>query len=152
MARAYGAELRERVPPACERGGLSRARVAALLGVGEGTPCRRRRTWRVGGRREPGPHAGGPAPRPDAAAPGRLEEPAAESNDRTLAEYATGLRERAGVAASGPTVCRALKKLGLAREKDASGRGAGPAGAGRGPGRVAGRVGRHRAAAARLPR
>jgi transposase len=152
MARAYTAELRERVLLACERGGLSRARVAALFGVGESTLYRWQQTWRVEGRREPRPHAGGPAPRLDAAARERLEEPVAEGNDRTLAEYATGLRERAGVAASGPTVCRALKKLGLAREKDASGRGAGPAGAGRGPGRVAGRVGRHRAAAARLPR
>jgi transposase len=37
MARAYTAELRDRVPRACEHGGLSRVRVAALFGVGEST-------------------------------------------------------------------------------------------------------------------
>jgi hypothetical protein len=41
----------------------------------------------------------------------------AEANDLSLAEYATKLQERAGVTASGPTVSRALKKLGLRRKK-----------------------------------
>src|SRR4051812_4774573 len=49
MARAYTADLRERVPLACERGGLSRAGVAALSGVGESTLARRRQTSRTGG-------------------------------------------------------------------------------------------------------
>ena len=151
MSRAYTAELRERVLRACERGGLSRARVAALFGVGESTLYRWRQTWQTEGRREPRPHAGGPAPRLDEAALDRLKELVAEGNDRTLAEYAAALRERAGVAASGPTVCRALRKLGLTRKKDAAGRGAGPARAGRGPRRVAGRAGRDRAAAPGVP-
>src|SRR3954470_17859168 len=142
MARAYTAELRDRVLRACERGGLSRARVAALFGVGESTLYRWRQTWRSEGRREARPHAGGPAPRLDEAALDRLKELVAEANDRTLAEYAASLRERAGVEASGPTVCRALGKPGLTRKKGAAGRGAGPARAGRGPGRVAGRAGR----------
>src|SRR3954447_413625 len=117
MARAYTAELRDRVLRACERGGLSRARVAALFGVGESTLYRWRRTWRVEGRREAKPHAGGPAPRLGGAALDALKGLVTEGNDRTLAEYAAGLRERAGVEASGPTVCRALRKLGLARKK-----------------------------------
>jgi transposase len=152
MARPYTADLRERVLLACERGGLSRSRIADLFGVGESTLYRWRQAWRTEGRREAKPHRGGPAPRLDAAALDRLKELVAASNDRTLAEYAAGLGERAGVAASGPTVCRALRKLGLTRKKDAAGRGAGPARAGRGPDRVAGRAGADRAAAARLPR
>jgi len=141
MARPYAADLRDRVLLACERGGLSRSRVAELFGVGESTLYRWRQAWRAEGRREAKPPAGGPAPRLDEAALGRLEELVVESNDRTLAEYAASLRERAGVEASGPTVCRALKKLALTRKKDAARRRAGPTRAGRGPGGVAGRAG-----------
>ncbi len=117
MARPYTAELRERVLLACERGGLSRASIAALFRVGESTVYRWQRTWRTEGRREAKPHAGGPAPRLGATALDELEELVAESNDRTLAEYAAGLLERTGVAASGPTICRALRKLDLRRKK-----------------------------------
>ena len=152
MARAYTAELRERVLLACERGGLGRASVAVLFGVGESTLCRRRQAWRTEGRREAKPHAGGPAPRLDATALEALEALVAEGNDRTLAEYAAGLFERAGVKASGATVCRALKKLGLPRKKGAARRGAGPAGCRGGASRLAGRAGRGRAAAPRFPR
>ena len=52
MARACTAELRERVLPARERGGPSRAPIAAgLLGVGEGTLRRWRQARRTEGRR-----------------------------------------------------------------------------------------------------
>jgi transposase len=152
MARACTAELRDRVLRACERGGLSRARVAALFGVGESTLYRWRRTWQVEGRREAKPHAGGPAPRLGGAALDALKGLVTEGNDRTLAEYAAGLRERAGVEASGPTVCRALRKLGLARKKDAAGRGAGSGGRHPRAGRVDGRAGRGGAAAPCVPR
>ena len=141
MARPYAADLRDRVLLACERGGLSRSRIAGLLGVGEGTVYRWRQTWRAEGRREAKPHAGGPAPRLDEAALDKPKEPVAGRNDRTLAEHAAGPAERAGVEASGPTVCRALKKLALTRKKDAARRRAGPTRAGRGPGGVAGRAG-----------
>jgi transposase len=151
MARAYTAELRERVLLASERGGLSRGAIARLFGVGESTLYRWRQTWRTEGRREARPHAGGPAPRLDEAALDTLKELVAEANDRTLVEYAAGLFERTEVKASGPTVCRALKKLGLARKKGAARRGAGAAGAGRGAGRVAGRAGRDRAPAPGVP-
>jgi transposase len=143
MARAYTAELRERVLLACERGGLSRASVAGLFGVGESTLYRWRQAWRAEGRREAKPHGGGPAPRLGEAALDRLGELVAESNDRTLAEYAAGLLERAGVKASGPTVCRALKKLGLPRKKDAARGRAGPARSRPGAIGLAGRAGQH---------
>src|SRR3982750_3229366 len=140
MARAYTAELRERVLLACERGGLSRSTIAKLFGVGESTLYRWRQTWRTEGRREARPHAGGPAPRLDEAALDTLKELVAGDNDRTLAEYAASLREFAGVEASGPTVCRALRKLGLTRKKartaKLAGAGAARAGRGRRPGRA----------------
>jgi len=152
MGRAYTAELRERVLLACERGGLSRSRIAGLLGVGESTVYRWQQTWRAEGRRAAKPHAGGPAPRLDEAALDKLKELVAERNDRTLAEYAAGLAERAGVTASAPTVCRALKTLGLTRKKDAARGRAGPARPRPGAGGMAGRAGRHRAGAPRVPR
>ena len=68
MPRAYSADLRERVLRACERGRLSRARIAALFGVGETTLYRWQQQARAEGRREAKPPRGGPAPRLDAGA------------------------------------------------------------------------------------
>ena len=150
MPEPYSGDLRERVLSACERGRLSRAKIAAVFQVAESTVYRWLQTWRREERREAKPHAGGPAPRLDAAALKELEAIVAEANDLSLAEYAARLLERAGVAASGPTVCRALQKLGLRRKKDAAGGRAGPARYRRGPDGLAGRTGRHRAAAAGL--
>ena len=97
MPGAYSADLRERVLRACERDGLSRVAVAAMVAVGETTVYRWLQAWRTEGRREARPHAGGPAPRLDAAAPDELKGVVAESNDLTLAEYAARLADRAGV-------------------------------------------------------
>jgi transposase len=152
MAGAYSADLRERVLLTCARGRLSRARIAALFQVAESTVYRWLQAWRREGRGEAKPHAGGPAPRLDQAALDKLAAPVAEANDLSLAEYAARLHERTGVAASGPTVCRALKKLGLRRKKEPAGAGAGPARYRRGPRGVAGRAGPARSTAADLPR
>jgi transposase len=137
---------------ACERGKLSRAKIAALFQVAESTVYRWLQTWRREGRREAKPYAGGPAPRLDQAALEKLATIVAEANDLSLAEYAAKLLERAGVAASGPTVCRALQKLGLRRKKEPAGAGAGPARYRRGPRGVADGAGPARSTAAGLPR
>jgi transposase len=141
MPGSYSRDLRERVLLACERGRLSRAKIAALFQVAESTVYRWLQTWRREGRREAKPHAGGPAPRLDQAALEKLATIVAEANDLSLAEYAAKLLERAGVAASGPSVCRALQKLGLPRNKDAAGARAGPARHRRRPRGLADRVG-----------
>jgi transposase len=147
MARAYSADLRERVLLACERGGLSGAKIAALFQVAESTVYRWLQAWRAEGRREARPHAGGPAPRLDAAALEKLAAIVAEANDLSLAEYATKMAAHTGVTASGPTVCRALKKLGLPRKKDPAGAGAGSRRYRRRAGGLAGRAGQGRATA-----
>ena len=152
MAGAYSADLRERVLLTCERGRLSRAKIAALFQVAESTVYRWLQAWRREGRGAAKPHAGGPAPRLDEAAREKLRAIVAEANDLSLAEYAQKLRERAGVAASGPTVCRALQKLGLRRKKEPAGAGAGPARHRRRPCHMAGRAGPARTTAAGLPR
>jgi transposase len=152
MAGAYSADLRERVLLVCERGRLSRARIAALFQVAESTVYRWLQAWRTEGRREAKPHAGGPAPRLDQAALDKLQAIVAEANDLSLAAYAEKLHERAGVTASGPTVCRALQKLDLRRKKEPAGAGAGPTRHPRRPHGVADRAGRARSMAAGLPR
>ena len=152
MAGAYSADLRERALLACARGKPSRAKIAALFRIGESTLYRWLETWRREGRREAKPHAGGPEPRLDAPALDELQAIVAEANDLSLAEYAERLQERAGVTASGPTVSRALKKLGLPRKKDPAGAGAGPTRHRRRAHGLAGRAGRPRPAAAGLPR
>jgi transposase len=151
MPGAYSADLRERVLLACEHGKLSRARIAKVFRVAESTVYRWLQTWRTEARGEAKPHAGGPAPRLDAATLGKLETIVAEANDLGLAEYAARLSERTGVAASGPTVCRALRKLGLPRKKDPARARAGSRGHRCRPRRLAGRPGRARPAATDLP-
>ena len=151
MPGAYSADLRERVLLACEHGKLSRARIAEVFRAAESTVYRWLQTWRTEARREAKPHAGGPAPRLDAATLGKLETIVAEANDLSLAEYAAGLSERTGVAASGPTVCRALRKLRLPRKKDPARARAGSRGHRYRPRRLAGRPGRARPAATDLP-
>ena len=153
MPGACSADLRKRVRLACERGRLSRAKLAALFQVGESTVDRWLQTWRAEGWRVAKPHGGGPAPRLDAAALEKLAAAiVAEANDLSLAAYAARLLERTGVAASGPTVCRALHKLGLRRKKEPADAGAGPARPRRCPRRMADRVDPARSAAADLPR
>jgi len=151
MPGAYSADLRERVLLACEHGKLSRAGIAKVFRVAESTVYRWLRTWRTEARREAKPHAGGPAPRLDAATLGKLETIVAEANDLSLAEYAARLSERTGVTASGPTVCRALRKLRLPRKKDPARARAGSRGRRCRPRRLAGRPGRARPAATDLP-
>jgi transposase len=152
MAGAYSADLRWRVLLACEHGRLSRARIATLFQVAESTIYRWLQAWRHEGRGTAKPHAGGPTPRLDAASLDELRAIVAAANDLSLAEYAARLHERTGVTASGPTVCRALHKLGLRRKKEPAGARAGPARHPRRPRRMADRVGPARSTAADLHR
>ena len=117
MPKPYSGDLRERVLRACARGKLSRAKIAAAFQVAESTVYRWLQAWRRERRGTAKPHAGGPAPRLDEAALDKLRAIVAEANDLSLDEYAQRLGERTSVAVSGPTVCRALRKLGLPREK-----------------------------------
>src|SRR5215218_8337199 len=135
MPRAYSADLRERV-------------LAAYAGW-RGPPVRGRaappgRRADAPGLAEDGPRGGPARPRarrpPRPGAPRRAPEPGgrhgraplggerealaglvAERNDATLAEYADLLAARTGVRRSPSALCRALKALGLVREKRRSG-------------------------------
>ena len=117
MPRPYSTDLREQVLRACERGRLRRVRIAALFGIGETTLYRWQQQARTESRRTAKPARGGRSPRLDGKSLDDLRALVAEANALTLAEYADRLAERAGVKVSGPTLCRALRKLGLVRNK-----------------------------------
>lgn len=117
MPRPYSTDLRQRALRACERGRLSRARIADLFGVGETTLYRWQQSARREGRREAKPPRGGPPPRLDAAALAALRVLVGEANALTLAEYVDRLGERTGARVSVSTLCQTLKRLGLVRKK-----------------------------------
>ena len=117
MPRPYSTDLRERALRACERGRLSRARIATLFGIGETTLYRWQQQARIDGRRTAKPARGGPPPRLDGRTLHVLRDLVREANALTLQEYAAQLAERTGVWVSGSTLCRALRRLGLLRKK-----------------------------------
>lgn len=114
---ALSVDLRERILGACDRGDLTREEVADEFRVSrrfvqkvlrlraDGVPLAPRR--RSGGR---GAALGGPGLE-------RLRGLVREKPDRTLAELRDALRGSGGPAVSVPTVCRALRKLGLPLKK-----------------------------------
>src|SRR6476659_981292 len=113
MPNPYSADLRERVLLADEAG-LPPAVVAQRLGVGRATVCLWPRQARAEGRRCAKPHGGGRARGIDAASEAILRALVAERNDRTLDDYRELLAVHSGgPQVSRPTLCRALRRLGL---------------------------------------
>ena len=124
---------------ACERGEGSQAEIARRFRVSERTVWGWLKLARVEGRRAARPTGRGPRPLDGGQAV--LVELVAERNGATLAEYADRLAERTGLRRSPSALCRALRRLGLGRKKDAARRGAGPARRRRGSSDVASRAG-----------
>ena len=113
MPNPYSADLRERVLLADEAG-LPPAVVAQRFGVGLATVYLWRWQARAEGRRCAKPHGGGRARGIDTAGEAILRALVAERNDRTLDEYRELLAVRSGGSqVSRPTLCRALRRLGL---------------------------------------
>jgi transposase len=133
LPRAYSADLRERVLAACEDG-LSRADAAARFRVGARTVYRWLAEARDGGRRQAKPHAGGRRP-VVAGTEDVLHAMVTGANDATLAEQVEVYEARTGRKLSAATLCRAFRRLGLTRKKDAARH---RAGSGGGPGRAGG--------------
>lgn len=117
MPKPYSADLRERVLLTGEAG-LPPAIVARRFGVGLSTVYLWRQQARVEGRRGAKPHGGGRAPGINPAGEAILRALVSEQNDRTLDEYREQLAARSGgERVSRPTLCRALRRLGLRRKK-----------------------------------
>src|SRR3954469_6159061 len=116
MPKPYSADLRERVLLAGEAG-LLPAMIAQRFGVGLATVYLWGQQARGEGRRCAKPHGGGRTRGIDPAGEAILQAMGAERNDRTLDEYREQLAERGGPKVSRPTLCRALRRLGLRRKK-----------------------------------
>jgi transposase len=120
MLNPYSADLRERALLADEAG-LPPAVVAQRFGVGLARVYLWRWQARAEGRRCAKPHGSGRARGIDTAGEAILRALVAERNDRTLDEYRELLAVRSGgPQVSRPTLCRALRRLGLWRKKDAA--------------------------------
>jgi transposase len=117
MPKPYSADLRDRVLLA-EEAGLPPAVVARRFGVGLSTVYLWRQQARAEGRRCAKPHGGGRVRGIDPAGEAILRAVVSERNDRTLDEYREHLAARTGrPRVSRPTLCRALRRLGLWRKK-----------------------------------
>src|SRR3954447_4586605 len=117
MPKPYSADLRDRVLLADEAG-LPPAVVARRFGVGLSTVYLWRHQARAEGRRCAKAHGGGRARGIDPAGEAILRALVSERNDRTLDEYMEDLAARTGgQRVSRPTLCRALRRLGLWRKK-----------------------------------
>ena len=114
---ALSLDLRERVLAACDEGDLTRQEVADDFVVSRSFVQKLLRLRCDGRPLAPKPRSGGAAPLLGEQDLERLRRLVREKPDRTLAELRSALHESGGPAVSVPTVCRALKKLGLPLKK-----------------------------------
>jgi transposase len=114
---AYSMDLRERVVAACDEGTDTRAEIAARFSVSASWIRRLLQRRRQTGSLAPKPCGGGQPSAFDAEAADRLRRAVAADPDATLKERA----EASGVACSTSAVDRALRRLGITRQKSRSG-------------------------------
>ena len=118
MARPYSADLRDRVLLAHEHGEGGATALARRFRIGLSTLYRWLGDFRDEGRRAARPMGRGRAPLGSAAEV--LRALVAEQNDATLAEYAERFAARTGQRRSPSAICRAPRRLDLARKKSRS--------------------------------
>ena len=116
MARASSADPRERVLAAHERREGSQRVPAERFGIAVGTVNGWLRRARAGQR---APRRGAGRKPLGGVRPEALAEIVAERDDATPADHAGMLAARAGRRFSPASLCRALRRAGLRREKDA---------------------------------
>jgi transposase len=114
---ALSLDLRERILVACDRGDLTRGEVADDFRVSRRFVQKVLRLRADGAPLAPKPRGGGRAPALGGRVLESLRALVREKPDRTLSELREALRESGAPAVSVPTVCRALKRLGLPLKK-----------------------------------
>jgi transposase len=110
-------DLRQRIADAYAAQEGSQRELAERFAVSKNTVEKIVARVREVGHAAPRPHAGGPAPRLDAAHRATLRELVRAQPDATLDELITALAAAAGVRVSNPTMSRVLRALGLPRKK-----------------------------------
>lgn len=111
--RPYSIDLRQRIIAAIDRGEHSLRQIARLFSVNLSFLVRLLQRRRAAGSIQPKPHGGGPTPKLDADAVGRLLALVREQPDATLTE----LRDRLGIPCHIATIARVLRKHRITRKK-----------------------------------
>jgi transposase len=112
----YPKELRARVVAAVEQDELTIAEISNLFGVGPTFVKKMLRLYRAGDDLEPR-HGGGPEALLQEKELALLRQEVKKHPDATLEELQKVLADKRHVAASLPTICRALQLLDLPRKK-----------------------------------
>jgi transposase len=111
--RPYSIDLRERIVAAIDRGEHSLRQLAHLFSVNLSFLVRLLQRRRATGSVQPKPHGGGPAPKLDTDAVGRLLALVRQQPDATLKE----LRDRLGIRCHIATIARVLRRQRISRKK-----------------------------------
>ena len=115
--KAYSLDLRRKIVESYDRGDQTQRGVAERFGVSLSFVEKLFRRRRTTGEIAPLPHGGGINPRLDKDALESLRVLVKEQPDAILAELCDEINEQRGIRVSAPTMCTALKKLGLGRKK-----------------------------------
>lgn len=113
----YSIDLRQRIVDAYRNGEGSMREIAERFAVVLSTVQNYLSLERATGSVAPRPHGGGRTSKIDGARSQELRAMVDEKNDRTLDELVEQLEQRTRTRVSRPTMCRALKRLGLTRKK-----------------------------------
>jgi transposase len=118
--RAYSDDLRIRVVQAYENAQGSQRQLARRFGVSLSFIQELLKRYHQTGGIEPKPHGGGYPAKIDHQALAALRRLEQQWADATLEEVCEQLEQNSRIKVSPATICRALKKLGLTREKNFS--------------------------------
>lgn len=114
---AYSLDLRERIVAACDEGSMTNAEVAEAYGVGRWFVQKLLRQRRETGSLAPLARGSGPDPLLGEKELKAVRKLSGQHRDATLDELRGALTKGGGPAVSRPTLCRALRKLGLPLKK-----------------------------------
>jgi len=116
---AYSLDLRRRVVRAYEQGHDSIAEIAEQFSVSTSFVKKMLRQWSASGDLSPLPHGGGKPASLSVQAQQKLRGKVREQSDLTLAELQVFLVTEQETSVHPATISRALKRLGLSRQKKA---------------------------------
>lgn len=118
--KAYSLDLRQKIVQACDQKRGSHQQIADTFGVSRSFVEKLLRRGRSTGSIAPLPHGGGGTPALDEQALNLVGQLVKQQPDATLAELCEAVHGQRGIRVSIPTMCTALKRIGLPRKKNRS--------------------------------